>query len=75
MVEAGAERVFLAEVAAEVDHLDARIALMLRQKLGQGVVAAAVVDADQAPIRVDGIEDGRHPGDEQGGLPAFVVER
>ncbi len=64
MVEAGAERVFLAEVAAEVDHLDARIALMLGQKLGQGVVAAAVVDADQAPIRVDGLEDGRHPGDE-----------
>ena len=37
MVEPGADRVFLAEVAAEVDHLDARIALMLRQKLGQGV--------------------------------------
>ena len=75
MVEPGAERVFLAEVAAEVDDLDARIALMLRQKLGPGVVAAAVVDADQAPIRVDGLEDGRHPGDEQGGLPAFIVER
>lgn len=56
VIDAGGERLLLAEIAAEFDSADAAVLRMPIAEPGEGVVLAAVVDGDDFPVVGDGFK-------------------
>ena len=75
MIQAGGERHLLAEVARQVDDLDAGLARVPVQQALEGVVAAAVVDADDLPAASGLVEDAADTFEEGVEVVGLVVHR
>ena len=74
-IEAGHHRGGLAEVSAEVDDLDVRIARGDFVEQFLRAVGRAVVDEDEFPRAADAVERLADAGVEFGNVPRFVADR
>jgi len=74
-VDARGQRRLLAVVAREVDDAHARIRLLRREQARQGVVAAAVVDADDLELLARRLQHRDQAAEETFDHLLFVVER
>jgi hypothetical protein len=75
VIEAGRDGDLLAEVAAEAEPADARLARMPGLDRGRGVVLAAVVDEDDLPVRGDALQHCHDPVAQRADVGAFVIDR
>ena len=76
VADAGGERDFLAEVAAERDRLDAAVAGVDLAEVVDRVVARSVVDEHQLPRQsIERVEHRREPGDQPLQVGGLVEDR